>query len=409
MNTLLLLGLALVAALAIGRLAGLIGLPRVVGYIFAGLFLGDSGLHILTSSLVDAFAPLVNFALALIGFMVGGELKYEIFRRYGRQFFIILLCEGILAMIVVTTLVWWWTGNPALAILLGALSSATAPAATVDVLWEYKSRGPLTTTILAIVALDDGLALILYGFAFAVAQALLTADSITPVGLFFGPLREILGALLLGCATGFCLDQLLPFLKKDEDRLVLNLGAILLAAGLAIKMDLSLIMVSMAIGAWLANTHRHRNEQSFESVKLFTPPIYTFFFILVGARLRLDLLPQLGVVGLLYILGRTMGKWTGAFIGGQISGAATTVRKYLGLALLSQAGVALGLSLHVYDHFSSQGAAGHALGVTVLNVIAATTFIVQILGPPAVKMAITKAGEIPVVQEATPPVSLPEN
>ena len=128
MNVILLLGLILVIALGAGRLGDRFGIPQVVGYILVGLLLGDSGLHIFPSSLVDAFAPLVNIALAMIGFMVGGELKYEIFRRYGWQFLSILLCEGILAMVMVTALVWSWTGNPAIAILLGALSSATAPA-----------------------------------------------------------------------------------------------------------------------------------------------------------------------------------------------------------------------------------------------------------------------------------------
>jgi len=403
MNVILLLGVVLVTALGAGRLGGRFGIPQVVGYILVGLLLGHSGLNILPSSLVDAFSPLINIALALIGFMVGGELKYEIFRRYGWQFFSILLCEGILAMVTVTGLVWFWTGNPAIAILLGALSSATAPAATVDVLWEYKSRGPVTTTILAIVALDDGLGLILYGFAFAVAQALFTGSGISAGAVVLEPLREILSSLALGCAAGFLLDRLLSLIKKEEDRLVMNLGGVLLAAGLAILFDVSLIMTAMAAGCWLANTPNYRNEKSFETVKAFTPPIYTLFFVLVGARLKLSLLPQLGGIGLLYVLGRTSGKWIGAYLGARLSGAAATVRKYLGLALFSQAGVALGLALQVFQHFSRLGTAGRELGGVVINVIAATTFIVQIIGPPAVKLAITKAGEIPGKKAPTNP------
>jgi len=395
MNIILLLGLVLLAALGAGRLGGRFGIPQVVGYIVVGLLLGDSGLNILPASLVEALAPLVNIALAMIGFMVGGELKFEIFRRYGWQFLTILLCEGILAMVMVTGLVWFWTGNPAIAILLGALSSATAPAATVNVLWEYRSRGPVTTTILAIVALDDGLALILFGFAFAIAQELITGGGISISTVVFVPLREILSSLVLGCGAGFLLDRILLLIKKEEDRLVMNLGGVLLAAGLAKHFDLSLIMVAMATGCWLANTPNDRNEKSFEAVKAFTPPIYTLFFILVGARLKVGLLPQLGGIGLLYVLGRTAGKWSGAYLGARLSGAAATVRKYLGLALFSQAGVALGLALHVFEHFSRQGAAGLELGNVVINVIAVTTFIVQIIGPPAVKLAITKAGEIP--------------
>jgi len=395
MNIILIIGIVLLAALGAGRFGDRIGIPQVVGYILVGLVLGDSGLNIFSSSLVDTFSPVVNIVLALIGFMVGGELKYEIFRRYGRQFFIILLCEGIMTMIVVTGMVWLLTGNPSVAILLGALSSATAPAATVDVLWQYKSRGPLTTTILAIVALDDGLALILYGFAFAIAQSLFTGDGIAVSDVVLGPLIEILGSLALGCGAGFLLYGILTFIKKEDDRLVVTLGCVLLGAGLAEQLDLSLIMVAMAIGSCLTNTSRHDNEKSFEMVKSFTPPVYTLFFVLVGARLRVSLLPHIGIIGLIYVIGRTAGKWSGAYLGARLSGAADTVRKYLGFTLLSQAGVALGLALHTFQYFSRLGAAGQELGGVVINVIAATTFIVQIIGPVAVKFAITKAGEIP--------------
>lgn len=398
MNIILLLGLVLVVALVAGRLGDRLGIPQVVGYILVGLLFGDSGLHLFPSSLVESFAPLVNIALALIGFMVGGELKYEVFRRSGWQFLSILLCEAILSMVMVTALVWLWTGDPAIAILLGALSSATAPAATVDVLWQYRSRGPVTTTILAIVALDDGLGLILFGFAFAIAQALLAGGNVSSDAVLFGPIFEILSSLALGCSIGFVLDRILPLIQKEENRLVMDLGAILLAAGLAIFFDLSLIMVTMATGCWLANTPGNRHEKSFEAVKTFTPPIYTLFFVLVGARLKVNLLPQLGGVGLLYVLGRTTGKWSGAYLGALISGAADTVRKYLGLALFSQAGIALGLALHVSEHFYRLGADGRHLGGVVINVIAATTFIVQIIGPPSVKLAIQKAGEIPEKQ-----------
>jgi len=395
MNIILLLGIVLIAALGAGRLGDRFGIPQVVGYILVGLLIGDSGLNIFSAELVRTFSPLVNIVLALIGFMVGGELKYEIFHRYGRQFFIILFCEGILTMIVVAGLVWLLTGNTVLSILLGALSSATAPAATVDVLWQYKSRGPVTTTVLAIVALDDGLALVLYGFAFAVSKSLFAGDVFSVREVLFAPLFAILASLLTGCVIGFVLDRLLPAIKKEEDRLVVVLGCVLMGAGLAEILDLSLIMVTMAIGCWLANTATSRNEKSFEMIKAFAPPLYTLFFVLVGARLKLGLLPRLGALGLVYVVARTAGKWSGAYLGARLSGAAATVRKYLGLALFSQAGVALGLALHTYEYFSRHGIAGQELGGVIINVIAATTLIVQIIGPVAVKFAITKAGEIP--------------
>ena len=151
----------------------------------------------------------------------------------------------------------------------------------------------------------------------------------------------------------------------------------------------------MALGLVLTNLHPDRNEKCFDSVKAFVPPIYIIFFMFVGARLQIGLLPTMGILGILYITGRTAGKWIGASLGAWFSGAENAVRKYLGWALFSQAGVAIGLALDIYQHFGKYGAGGKAMGHTVLNIIAATTLIVQIIGPPSVKYAITKAKEIP--------------
>jgi Kef-type K+ transport system membrane component KefB len=327
--------------------------------------------------------------------MVGGELKHSVFKKYGKQFLVILLCEGLLAMLVVATLTTLLTGNAALGILLGALSSATAPAATVDVLWEYRSKGTLTTTILAIVALDDGLALILYGFAFAFAGLLISGETPSVNVMLLQPLLAISGSLLLGGGIAFVLDRVLRYIKAADDQLVSNVSAVLLASGLALYFGFSLILTSMAMGLVLANIHPDRNDKNFKLVKAVVPPIYIIFFIFVGSRLQLSLLPAMGALGLLYVIGRTLGKWSGAYLGATISGAATSVRKYLGFALFSQAGVAIGLSLDIYQHFSRFGASGAQLGHTVINVIAATTLLVQIIGPPSVKYAIYKAKEIP--------------
>jgi Kef-type K+ transport system membrane component KefB len=265
----------------------------------------------------------------------------------------------------------------------------------VDVLWEYKSKGPLTTTILAIVALDDGLALILYGFAFAFAGVLLSGGPLNINIMLVQPLIEIFGALLLGGALGYILDKAIRFVNLDDDQLVLNVGAVILASGAALYLNFSLILTNMAMGVIMTNLHPHRNERVFALVKSFVPPIYIIFFIFVGARLQLGLLPSMGVLGILYVVGRTVGKWVGAYWGAKFSGAPETVKKYLGFALFSQAGVAIGLALDIYQHFSQFGEKGALLGHTVINIIAATTLLVQIIGPVSVKYAITKAGEIP--------------
>lgn len=395
MNILLLFGIILLGGLAAGRIFEKIGIPQVVGFIVLGVILGDSVLSVLPSSLLDNFSSLTYIALAFIGFIVGSELKYDTFKKYGKQFFTILLSEGLLAMTLVTVVTTLWTGNLALGILLGALSSATAPAATVDVLWEYHSKGPLTTTILAIVALDDGLALILYGFAFAFAGVLVEGGSLSLQVMLLQPFIEIFGALALGAIIALILDRLVRIIKISDDLLVVNVAAVLLVSGIAQYLGFSLILSSMALGLVLTNIHPDRNEKCFTKVKAFVPPIYIIFFLFVGARLQIGLLPTMGILGLLYITGRTAGKWIGAWFGSWLSGADASVRKYLGWALFSQAGVAIGLALDIYQHFGKYGPTGEAMGHTVLNIIAATTLIVQIIGPPSVKYAIKKAKEIP--------------
>ncbi len=400
MQLLLLFGLILILGLAAGRLFEKVGIPQVVGYIVMGVLLGDSVTHLVPEKLLDNLSDLTYIALAFIGFIVGGELKHSVFKKYGKQFFIILLSEGMLAMAFVSALTILWTGNVALGILLGALCSATDPAATVSVLWEYHSKGPLTTTTLAIVALDDGLALVLYGFAFAFANVFVGGGHLSIQVMLLKPLFEIFGSLALGGVIAFLLDRGLRFVPLRDDKLVVNVGAVLLASGLAVHFNFSLILTDMAVGLVLTNLHTDRNEQNFEIVKAFVPPIYIIFFLFVGARLQIGLLPSMGVLGILYVFGRTAGKWIGASLASKASGAPATVTKYLGFALFSQAGVAIGLALDIYQHFSKFGEAGAQLGHTVINVIAATTLIVQIIGPPSVKYAITKAGEIPAQQPA---------
>ncbi len=395
MHILFTLGLIMALGLAGGRLFERFGIPQVVGYIVVGVVLGDSVLHFLSIETLDKLSALTSIALAFIGFMVGGELKYSIFQKYGKQFFSILLSEGLLAMLFVSILTILLTKNIPLGILLGALSSATAPAATVDVLWEYRSKGPLTSTILAIVALDDGLALFLYGFAFAFANALVAGGGLSVKIMLLQPLFEIFGSLLLGITIALIINYVLRWISSRDDQLVINIAAIFLASGIAKYYDLSLILTNMAVGLTLTNLHRDRNESNFEIVKSFVPPIYIIFFLFVGARLQLGLMPSMGILGILYVLGRTIGKWSGAFLGSVISGAPSAVKKYLGFALFSQAGVAIGLALDIYQHFGKLGTAGEHLGHTVINVIAATTLLVQIIGPMSVKFAISKAGEIP--------------
>lgn len=395
MNVLFLLGVATLVGFAGGRLFEKLRIPQVVGFIVVGVILGDSLTGVLKNDLLTSLTPLTELALGFIGFMVGGELKASVFKKYGIQFIVILFFEGLMATVVVGVAVTLLTGKAYLGILFGALASATAPAATVAVLWEYRAKGPLTTAIFAIVALDDGLALVLYGFAIAFAEMLLGGEPFSLNLILQGPLREIFGSILLGGGLGWIGSYLLRIIINTEDILAFLVALILSISGLASMLGLSLILANMSLGVALANLLPEHKQKGFDIVKSFTPPIYIMFFLFVGARLQLGMLPKMGLVGLVYIAGRTVGKIVGVRMGAMVSHAHENVKKYLGWALLSQAGVAVGLALDIYYRLSGYGPAGFEAGYMILNVIVATTFVAEIIGPPCVKYAISKAGDIP--------------
>jgi Kef-type K+ transport system membrane component KefB/predicted transcriptional regulator len=397
LNLLLLLGVAVFFGTVGARLFQKLRIPQVVGYIVIGVILGGSVLKVIGTELVLSLSPLNMFALGIIGFTIGGELRLDIFKRYGKQFIIILVSEGVFAFLAVSLLTtlgtYYFTHNPnrsiALGVLLGAISSATAPAATVDVLWEYKTRGILTKTILAIVALDDGLALLLYGFAGSLAAVLLGGGHGNWAANILMPFWEIFGAVALGLGIGLILVFLAKHIEDPEKVLAFALSSIMLGVGLSIILRIESILTAMAIGATLVNFLPRRSRDVFEIVGKFSPPIYVLFFVLVGARLQISSIPLwIIILAVIYVFGRTLGKISGAWFGGYISKAPEQVRKYLGLCLFSQAGVAIGLSILASERF------GGTIGEAIILIVTSTTFLVQIIGPPFVKLGVKKAGEI---------------
>ena len=399
---LVIIGAAVIAGSMGARLFQRLRIPQVVGYIVIGLLLGRSGLHFITLRHLDSLRPFSFVALGLIGFNIGGELRASIFRKYGRQFFVILFSEGMGAFLLVTpltTFALWLVLHDlpkalALGLLLGAISSATAPAATVDVLWEYKTRGMLTTTVLAIVALDDGLALILYAIASSVAFRLLGAHT----GLLPSLLHtswEIFGGVGLGLGAGFLLTLTLRKAGEYGRILCSILGTLVLVLGIAAWIRVDLILAAMAMGCTVANLLPHRSREAFSVVERFAPPIYVLFFVMVGARLQLHGLPLWAWgVATAYVVGRTAGKMLGAWLGATWTRAAESVRRYPGLCLFSQAGVAIGLALLAGMHLTQPVTDAFTLGDMILMVVTVTTFLVQIIGPPCVKIAAQKAGEV---------------
>ncbi len=395
LDSLAIIGMTIVAAYLGSKLVQRVGIPQVVGFIVVGLLLGTSFLDLIPLEMVRELGFISEIALGLIGFEIGSHLRFSELRRMGRTILMILLGEAVGTFLLVTVGVYLLTRSDYTALIFGALAAATAPAATVDVLAEYRSKGPLTTTLLAVVGMDDVLALLLFSLAAALAESLLAkTGGLSLQQVVALPLQEIGGALLLGVGIGLPFEWLLDRLKGRHAVYAYIVGTVLLVAGLANSIHASLILATMTMGIVVTNIGSDNSEYVACVVERVGPLAYTLFFALVGARFQIALLPQMGLLGLLYIILRTAGKFGGAWLGGWLGRAPRAVRDNLGLGLLSQAGVAVGLALSVANRFDIYGPAGAALGELVVNVITATTFVVQMVGPVMVKLAITRAGEV---------------
>ena len=393
----LLLGIILFVGALGGWLFQKLKIPQVVGYIVMGILIGSSGFHILEPNVIAALDPISTVALSLIGFLIGGELKLNVIKKYGKQFVSILLFEAITPAIVVggivTLVVWLFTKDithaVSLGLILGAICSATAPAATTDVLVEYRTRGPLTTTVYGIVAMDDAVALVLYTIASTIVTPLIGGNALGFWPQLLNIARDIFGSLLIGAAFGFLLSLITRRLLNKEGRiLTFALGCLFLCTGVCESFNFDNILASMSLGFVMVNFAPSKTKGVFPLVDKYTPPIYVLFFVLVGAKLNIWIItPFLGLIAVLYVIGRTVGKSIGSTFGAWLTKAPKTVQKYLPYCLLSQAGVAIGLSIAAGNDFAD------SIGPQILLIITATTFIVQLVGPVFVKIGVTKAGE----------------
>jgi CBS domain-containing protein len=279
--------------------------------------------------------------------------------------------------------------------VFGAIASATDPASTIDVLWEYRSRGVLTTSLIAIVALDDALAMTLYGLGTSIAE-MVTRGSSSLSDATARVVIELVGAAAVGLVSGLGLNFVLRWSGQRDRSLGIAIGVLLLLIGFAAAAGMDVILATMIMGVTLANAAPRRSRELFGIVRSFSAPIYVLFFVLVGARLTVGQMPAwIWVLSAVYVVGRTVGKLAGAFLGAKISGAADSVRRYAGMGLLAQGGVAVGLSIMASQRLGNIKVTGDLqLGDMVVFGVTATTLIVQIIGPPAVKMAVRLGGEI---------------
>lgn len=396
LNLVLLFGFVILGGAFASRLFQKLNIPQVVGCVVVGILLGDvSGL--VSPAMIKSLEPFTMFALGLIGFMIGAELRGDVFKKYGRQFFIILFSQGIGAFLLAgagaSALAWLVTRDPyvsiAMGLVLGAIASATAPAATVNVLWEYKTRGPLTAAVLAIVALDDALALVLYRSAATGAKALMGTGGDSVLNTVLLLVGEIVGAVLLGFLAGVLLFWLLKLVRAEDKILAFAISCLLLVVGISMIPGIDPILPAMTLGITIANLIPRQSKGMFRLVEKFSPPIYISFFVLAGAHMEFGrMAPWVAGMIVVYTLCRALGKVVGSWLGARYSGAASVVRKYLGICLLPQAGVAIGLAILAGRQFDIE------LGGIVIMVVMMATFLMEIFGPMLVKVGVKRAGEV---------------
>lgn len=387
LNTLMYLSLILISGLLFGRLAKLVKLPNVTGYLIAGLVFGPFVLKVIPQDVVDSFSVISEIALAFIAFTIGLTFKKSYFRRVGLMPVVIALFESLVAVFLVQGVLIATGHDPAFSIVLGAIAAATAPAATIMVIRQYNARGPVTETLMSVVAIDDAVALMAFGFAVTIAKVMTGASGDGSLVLsILKPFGEILLALAIGVLLGLLMKLPLPFFKKPGNRLIIIVAFVFMASGLASFFGVSALLSCMMLGATLCNISSESDSIA-NLADGVTSPIFLMFFVVSGAQLDLGILPSIGIIGLIYVIVRVIGKWLGAYLGALIMKAPSDVKKWIGPTLIPQAGVAIGLTLvaaSVVPEYAPQ----------IRAVILCGTVIYEMIGPAVTKFSLTKAGEI---------------
>ena len=380
------LAIVLFSGLIFGKLVNFVKLPNVTGYLIGGLIIGPSFLNLVTSEGLDALGFISSIALGFIAFSIGGEFKASYFKRVGLTPIIIAILESVMAVIFVTGALIAFGFDPALSIMLGAIAAATAPAATIMVIKQYKAKGPVTETLLSVVALDDAVALICFGIAAAIAQMINNPGSANLLVSIMDPIIEIIESLVVGGVLGLLFVLPLRFFKDEDSRQALIYGFVLLALYVAQKGHFSDLLTCMMMGAIFANLS-NQSDRVLSICDRITPPIFVAFFVLSGADLNVSILPSIGLLGIVYVVVRVIGKIFGAWLGAKISHADKNIQKYLGFALTPQAGVAIGLTVvakTIVPTYATQ----------IRAVILCATLIYELVGPSISKWALKQSGEI---------------
>ena len=397
MDELTSLGLILLLALLAGHLVKFVRIPEVSGYIIAGIVLGPSVLGWVSAENLIALQILSEVALGLILFSIGSVFEFSRFRRIGRQVLSLTLVESMLASIIVTFGA-LYVGQPwQVAFLLGAIAIATAPASTLMVIRECDSSGPLTENLLGIIAVNNLFCIV----AFSIVGSMIDiGQGFGPGGILDGFYRaifplfwQIIGSAALGYLVGLMLAGWSTQVSETGEMLILLAGSILLCVGVARLLDMSPLVASLAVGATMVNLSARRGNL-FATLSGTDPPFYAIFFVIAGADLDLSLLNSMGIIGVVYVAGRAVGKFAGAIVGARWLRLERSVQQFLGFGLMAQAGLAVGLTLAVGQRFETYAP-------VVSTVVLAGVAFYEMVGPISTRFALVQAGESGRLQ--TPP------
>ena len=407
MNTLLYVAEALVIAYLMKHVAFRLKLPSVTGYVVGGVLIGGSLLYQLPGGQVFAerylfygevleqFGIVTQIALAIIALYIGIELEWRRLKDLGISIVCIAFAEAFTAFAVVATGTWLLGASMPFALMLGAIASATAPPATVAVIQQYRSKGPLTSTILAVVGIDDAFSLIIFAFILSLTKGSLSGQEFSLATGVVEPVEEILFSILLGGGLGLLATYFVTDYSDQEDILFLMGAEILFISGLASMNHLSPLLANMAFGAALVNLKpmvKHKIESCFFSL---TPVFYALFFIVGGAYFDFSIFGSIWLISLVYFICRSAGKTAGAYAGAIAGRALPKVRNAIGFSLWPQVGVGVALALLIQDEFGAGqfGPEGVQIAQDTMNILLVTTLLTESIGPFLTKMSLIKAGE----------------
>ena len=380
------LGIAIILLLGYvgGRMVSKAKMPMVIGYILVGLLLSPSLLHVIPESLNNELEIIKILGLGIIALFIGAELEIKKLRHLGRSIAAITIVQIIGSYLVVFLAMYYFLNLPLeIALLLGAMSTATAPASPVAVIREYKAKGKFTSTLLGVVAMDDALCIIIFGITSAIVGMIIAGAELGITSLY-EPFYELAGSFVLGIITGFLIYMFFKLTDNRHHKVLILVGIALLNSGIANQLHLSPLLVNMVSGFVVANVYSNPEEVGFlEDIEL---PVYVCFFVLAGASLHLDILMENWNLALVYIITRSIGKVGGAFLGAKISNAPKVVQKYLGFAMFSKAGVTIGLLMLVQQRFPE-------IAAVIVAIELAAIAVFEIFGPMGTRFALISSGE----------------